>query len=606
VIRVGERKLIGRHFRNIFIVQNRNWWKDCPHSYDKDLDLILTFDFALVHEITAQGGTAAYLDHLGDPDEMERYNVETYQFFDTWYLNQEQKDIFSYKGLDFGNTLRLDIWNDVTYYVRIFLNLMIVRKLMYEQIVAGVEDVNVLSVLDRLDLRYDRWSKGNTTSLREFYFPTFRWMKENIRPQRFRQRLGAFLFRILDFTFTWGDRLRLLRSAKADVFVDRYHPTIDIVERLKMDKRVNVVLPTYWKGKGLFHERRLPVTKPSKRHAKMATEMISSLESKRSSSWEIEGFRISDILYGIISEKIVAALPHCFHIIEAITGFFETRNLRLFVITANIGLVNGLMLEYCAKNKIPVYFIINGLMLHKFYAEEIDKMTWINSYGESIKKYYFRDADNVICCGDPRMDRYVSGFTPKLLNYDEPTIVIGAGGFSNIDMNSYVAAEFDFFYDIMQALKILSISGKKMKIVLKVRANGYIDQYEAFLKEYFPDMPVEVFDTIPFSQLIVRADFYMSIYSGTLFEASLLGIPALYYKKDTSLLNPPYDGKSELVTAFTIPDLVEKLELFYQQDPLFDAFKEKQVMEKYIGPLDGKNLQRNMDFINSRLFETMR
>lgn len=595
--------MISRHFRRVFLVQNCNWWRDCPHSYDKDLDLILTFDFALLDEIAAAGGTAAYLDHLAAPDVMEQFNVETYRFFDSWYLNSEKKDIFSYRGLDFGNTLRLDFWNDVTYYVRIVINLMVVRQLEYEQLFAGLEDSTAVSALDQLGMRYVSWSSGNSKKLPEFYFPSFRWMKENIRPQRLRQRLGSVIFRALDCLISLGEHLHFLQSAKMDVFVDRYHPTVEITEYLKQDERVNVVLASYTKNNGMSHERRLKISKATNQHNKMASEILSRFEVQRSVCWAVDGFQISDVLYEIITEKITPVLPQCFAIIESITSYFQSRNLRLFVLTANIGFINGILLEYCAKNSIPVYFIINGMMLHRFQPEQIGKMTWINSYGESIKKHYFKDSDNVVCCGDPRMDNYLNGITPRPINYDVPTVVIGAGGFSNIDLNSYVAAEFDFLNDIMQALRILIQQGKKMNIVLKVRSNGYIDQYQAFIKEFFSDMSVEIFDTIPFSQLITRADFYMSIYSGTLFEASLLGIPVLYYKKDTSLLNPPYDGKSELVTAFNTVELVGKIELFYAQDPIYDAFKQKEVMEKYIGPLDGKNLQRNVDFINALVYD---
>lgn len=138
-----------------------------------------------------------------------------------------------------------------------------------------------------------------------------------------------------------------------------------------------------------------------------------------------------------------------------------------------------------------------------------------------------------------------------------------------------------------------------MSLIIKVRSNGYIDQYNDFIKEFYPDLPIEVYDSIPIAQLLNRADFYISFYSQTLFEASCLGISALYYKKDTEHLDPPFDGRSELVTARNLGELGEKIEAFYANDAIYDPFKKKDVMEKYIGPLDGNNLKRNMDFIYS-------
>ena len=71
----------------------------------------------------------------------------------------------------------------------------------------------------------------------------------------------------------------------------------------------------------------------------------------------------------------------------------------------------------------------------------------------------------------------------------------------------------------------------------------------------------------------------------------------IYYKKDKEFLDPPFDKKSELVTVDSVNDLKQAFLEFKQTSPRFNAFLDKSVMEKYIGPLDGKNLERNLDFI---------
>lgn len=602
MIRYNDPNLAARSFRNVYLVQNRNWWSACPYAYDREKDLVLTFDFGLLRQIRAEGGTAAFLDHLVDPEQMESYNAQTYRFLDSWYLDLEGRDFFSHRGLDFGNSLRLDFWNDVTYYVRVALNLLALRGLSFQGLYAGIEDAMVAIALLHLNMSCESWD-GQVGEAKEYYFPCFRWMSENIRPQRFRQRLGAQLSRAIDLAIGIGERLGILRSGDLDVFVDRYFPTEEVVEHLKRDPRLNVVLASYTRKKGMLGERRLAVGKPSRRHEEMAARMLAGFRSSPKARWEIEGVDVGAPLHAIIASKIGAALPQALLIAERIHDFFEKRTLGLYVVTANIGLLNGMMVKYCAKNGVPVYFIINGLMLHKFHLEQIGEMTWINSYGPSIRKEFFLDAPNVLCNGDPRMDRYAGKESRKVIDRSEPTIVIGAGGFSNVDLNSYLASEFDFLHDVLQALTELVERGKRMQVVLKVRSNGYIEQYRSFVKEYFPGLKVELHDVTPFGAVVARADFYLSIYSGTLFEASLLGIPVLYYKKDTEILNPPYDGKSELVTAFSVDDLVRKLELFYQGDPVYESFTRREVMEKYIGPLDGGNVRRNVDFINGCIFD---
>jgi hypothetical protein len=295
-------------------------------------------------------------------------------------------------------------------------------------------------------------------------------------------------------------------------------------------------------------------------------------------------------------------LSECLKTLDSIIGYFKKKKLKLMVTFSNLGFTNCLMLNYCHHHQIPTYLIINGLLTSS-YLDEAKDAEWINAYGESIKTHYFRGMNNIVCLGDPRMDDYGQNISFKHINTDRPTIVIGTSGFNNIDLNSYVAVEFDFLYDLMAASNILKEKGKKMNLVLKIRPNGYIEQYDAFLKEYFPDVTVELYDQIPMKEVLSRADFYITFYSQSLFEASCMGIPVLYYKKDTEIIDPPFNGKSELVTACSFEDLVEKIERFYRRDPIYESFRDRGVMGKYIGPLDGLNVQRNIDFIYSLLSE---
>lgn len=318
--------------------------------------------------------------------------------------------------------------------------------------------------------------------------------------------------------------------------------------------------------------------------------------SEKVTKWDIEGVGIDNILYQVILQQVSQYLPDYLKTLDAIIGDFRHRQLKLMVPVTDFWMTNCLMMNYCDANNIPIYMIINGF-LGPAYGDEAKHATVINSYGESIKNNYFRGMNNIVCMGDPRTDQYACVEEREQTWTDTPTIMIGAAGFNVMDLNSYVAYEFDFFNDVLAACGILVENGRKMNLVFECRANGIKDQYTNFVQEFYPDISVQLYDQIPFGQLIDQADFYLSFYSQTLFEASCLGIPALYYKKDSEIIDPPFDGVSELVTAISFDDLVHKMDLFYQRDPIYNTFQEKQVMKKYLGPLDGHNLERNVDFI---------
>ncbi|MFH1384942.1 MAG: hypothetical protein ABIH47_08300 [Candidatus Omnitrophota bacterium] len=562
------------------------------------MDLVLTFDFGMMREINSSKGMSEYIDHIVNPEIMEKYNYKTYAFFSNWYFNKDNEDIFSYKNINIGNAFRIAIWNDITYRVRLLVNLLAVKKLQYEKMLIGIEDKATHEVINFLDMKTQEWAPETEQMRPEYFFPIFRWMDEKIYPSGYKETLKKIFTVLLEGCKTVGEKIGLAKNAETDIFVHHYHPTVGIIERLNNSREINVILEKFTWGKNILRGKRLPVAGSLKKCEQLSEKMISRFNDQKVSTFLIEGDDASELLYPAILMRVSKLLPHCLRIVDSINRYFAGRKLRLVVSITNIGLTNSLMQNYCREKNVPIYIIINGLLTYAFLDDAKDA-TWINSYGESIKKHYFSGMDNIVCLGDPRMDRYAKNENELKINYKKPTIVVGAAGFDNVDLNSYLAYEFEFLNDIMKACECLKERGREMDLIIKVRPNGYIQQYRDFVEEYYPDMPVRLFDSIPMKQVYSKADLYISIYSQTLFEASCLGIPVLYYKKDTQYLHPPFDGKSELVTAFTTDDLIKKIEAFYNRDKIYDSFKDVEVMGKYIGPLDGKNLDRNMDFIHA-------
>ena len=164
-------------------------------------------------------------------------------------------------------------------------------------------------------------------------------------------------------------------------------------------------------------------------------------------------------------------------------------------------------------------------------------------------------------------------------------------------MISFTAIEFEFMFDILNTFNDLNEMGYKFNLIIKVRPNGFLSQYIAFASEYFANLKINIIQNGKIKNVLESTDLYISIYSQTIFEASCLGIPVIYYKKDKEFLDPPFDNKSELVTALNVEDLKNIYLEFLNNSDIFTPFLDKKVMEKYIGPLDGKNLERNLSFI---------
>jgi len=342
-------------------------------------------------------------------------------------------------------------------------------------------------------------------------------------------------------------------------------------------------------------ERVIPLYGNVKKYHVTTQKLMNELKEKKVEKLILDdGSDISSDVYEIIENRILDSLPNILRTLNSSIEYLNKNRVDLEILIANIGHTATLFDMVCKEKNIPSYLIINGL-LGPEYSDESKYATYINAYSESIKKYYFRGMNNIVTLGDPRMDMYA--FESKTINRERPIVTIGASGFNSVELNSYVAVEFNFMYDVLSAMEILKVKNKSFDIIIKVRGNGYKEQYEVFVEKYFPKLKIKIEDTMVMKEVLLKTDFYISIYSQTLFEASCLGIPSVYYQKDTEVMNAPFDNNSELVTVSNIEELVQTYYDFEEKHQRYEAFLDKKIMEQYIGFLDGKNLERNLDFI---------
>jgi hypothetical protein len=472
------------------------------------------------------------------------------------------------------------------------------RELKFEALLVGTQLGLIEAALNDMCLPYSRVFPG-TSRHTSYFFPIHRWMDEKLRSKTFRHLLRDFYTTIQGTLISWIDQISG-RNKNPAVFIQEYYPTRQIVQRLQQDRHFRVLLAHYSWAPGwrkYLTERPIPVWGRARSFQGVSDGLMRAFRERRHARLILaNGADISESTYDVIEQRISSGISETLRTLDCVIRHMDKNPIDLEILIANIGLVSTLV-DCVAKSRgIPSYLIING-MLGNDYLDEGKYATYINAYSPSIKQHYFRGMNNIVCLGDPRMDAYVQHVSQRAVNRNTPTITIGASGHNNIDLNSYLAVEFDFMHDVLRAIRTLKVQGVPLRVVIKLRANGYRQQYEEFVEEYFPGLVDEISDTVPIRQVLDKTDFFISIYSQTLFEASCLGIPCLYYKKDNEIIDPPFDGNSELVTVSSVNELGIALEDFRMGSTRFDAFLQKAVMEKYIGPLDGRNLERNIGYI---------
>lgn len=580
-------------YNNIFIVENRNHWPICAAKCNKAGDLILCLDFALKLQLENDGYAVQFADHLIDRDVMQAYNFEMHNFLSEWYKAADGTDLLAFRGFNLGDSLLLNVLNDITYFCHFFFNLLALKQIDYKElyVVSGDEPL-IVDILKKTGIEFTLLEGTIATDLAVFAFPISKWMNEKVNRTTLKSKLKDFAALSFDRIFQVIDGL--IKRKKRKIFIQGYFPTHPVIDKLKEDKSLNLILANYTNLKTIYKERRVNF-KEKAESENSVSQLIAKFSKGSRRQWIVDGFVLSDFLFELILPVVRKSLPDATAKAKSVQKFFDRNQIRLMVPVTNLWLTNRLIMHYCKNNNIPVFMVINGLLNASFLHDAKDS-DWVNCYSESIKKEYFGGSERAVPLGDPRMDSYALA-AARQINRDVPTIIIGAAGFDPTDLNAYLAYEFDFLFDILTVIAALRKAGRNNKIVLKVRANGYASLYRSLIDEYFSELDVQIEQDMKFRKVIEWADLYVSFYSQTVFEASALGIPVIYYKKDQQFLHAPFDSGSELVTAHDQTELKHCIEQFYAKDNIYDTFGKREVMEQYIGMLDGNNTKRNLDFI---------
>ena len=600
-----EKLDVTRAWRHVYVLESRQWWTQCASQLDARQDLVLTYDFGLRREARTRGATALYVDHLVEPERMERNNYLTYEFFRNWHRDVAGDDLFIHKGIPFGFAFRIEIWNDLIFGVRLRACLNRLRELHFHRLFVGTRSGLIESVLHEMGIDFVAVPADSVPSQRNYFFPIHQWMDEKVRSRKLKHKLKPLVARVVGRSRLWLQKLIASRGhTRPTVFIQEYHPTRRLIQKLQSDSRLRVLLAQYSWAPGLrklWAERPIPVWGSPRHFNDEAAQLMQSFRERRYAKLILEsGPDVTAAVFAAIEKRVAAQLPETLQTLDCVLNYLDHNPVNLEVMIANIGRMNTLVNCVCKARGVSSYFIINGILAHG-YLDEGKYADTINAYSESIASNYFRGVRNVIALGDPRMDDYAGAPQRPRERTAIPTVTIGTSGHNITNLNSYVAVEFEFLHDVLSALQTVEEAGSSFRVIIKVRDNGYRSQYESFVAEYFPGLAVEIQQFTPMRAVLERTDFYITIYSQTLIEAACLGIPGVYYKNDTETLFAPFDGASELVTARNVAELVTALRDFLGGHERFNAFLRRETLEKYIGPLDGQNLARNLQRIYDSL-----
>lgn len=594
--------IIASTTRNIYIVEDRKSWIGTPENFDFEQDLVLTFDFSLWHLIRSMGGRAEFLDSLSTQAENQSNNFVIQNYLRHWYLDGNGEDIFRYQEIDFGPSLLLEIWNDVVYEVRLALCLSAVSNTSFEKLFLISPSEKLQDFVTYMGLSAEVHHADRDLGSAVYYFPIQEWLKSKFSHSSFLLRFSELVLNKRAQSVFLLLRLGILGTKKKNIFIHEYHPTRDILSHFQKNRDYRVFQGDISRSRGikglLLRDIPIPLYGRPNDYTRKSEELVKDFFSRSSSRIvTTTGQDLTVRIRDLICKRLISVLPNYLRSLSSINRNFSAMNLNLIVLISNLGRIPSLLHCVSRRSDIPSYLIINGMLLSDF-TDDSKMATHINAYSESIRDNYFSQQGNVVALGDPRMDRYAK-VPSKAPERNRPVVTIGTSGFNPVDLNSNLAVEFQFLAEVLTAIQLETNGGFQPRVVLKCRENNYKHQYQSFVSEYFSSMEVNLSSEVSIDAVLSKSDLYISISSQTIFQAAAMGVRTVYHQSDREVMHTPFDGKSEIITTSDVPSLRSALRDFASGSSKFDLFLEKSILEKYIGPLDGRNLYRNLDFIEN-------
>ncbi len=586
----------------LYIIESRKYLSESLLNLISKSCYVLSLDFFVINKLQKLGIECEYLDKYFTADEGQKNNQIICDFLRNWNLDEGGRDLFSWKGVDFGSALKVFIWSDIVGYVRLRLALQKIRITSFQKIFVCSENSMLTRALIDSGLEYtdktEVFDKCNSKEIPTYFFDISSYMQDSLFRVSARELIRIVIGKISTSINNNIDKVIVRRKPVVRIYAQTYHPTIPVIKKLSSFRDIKIVTSQFFPFEGLqkvFKQRIWRNTRDWKKYNIQSSRALNYFNENRSSRLVLSGnLDITDEIYELIEDCIAQHIPEALSSLDSILENLETNKIDLGLMVSNIGLFQTLVGCVLKRRNIPTYMIINGLLTSD-NCDEAKDASVINSYSESIKKFYFKNQKNVIYLGDPRMDAYSAmPLYKRSLSFKKPTIIIGCSGYNNIDLNSNLAVEFDFLFQVIEAIKISFLKPDDYKIVLKLRPNNFIAQYNNFIQEYFTGIEIEIIQYVDMIDVLRRADLYISTYSQTLFEAASIGIPVIYFKNHREFLHPLFDLKSELPSAVDKATLAALLLEYTNGSCTLHRFCERGLLEKYVGPIDGKNTERNV------------
>lgn len=577
----------------IYYITKCNSIKLLPQNSDEKQNLILLVEEFHVKNFLVKSGynKVFYIDDFITCELAEKYNVLAHSLSIDWSKDDECQDILKIDGIGIGEIFYWHFMQKIFVpFFKFFLAaLKIIEIYKVKKIFIDTDFLNYVKIFELLNIEYEVFNNEPDDSVEYEYLVGKKY--QYVSPDELLAvPVADFTKKIYFAVRTVFNYANFLNAKRRNILVSSYYPTKPVIKKLLLNFN-NVIY---------FIDE--IYAQPYEFNIKSVID-IDDLKIKLAApffrkKFIFEGIDCSDyfmcqIIRFVFDNKNKIEDAFC-----RVSSFINNNSIALFFAAVDGSWLNKIAVKICQMLKIPTVVLANGIICDN-YQNEAKRCDFNITYSSSIKKDYYKNARNAVVIGNPYFDQYARFKMKKILPKKTYKVFICPVTYSPNAINCSKHLEDEYLFDILKTLAFYNMNKKTLAIYIKPHPASSIEYLKYFLKYYkFHDIQIV---NGRFGDVIKKADLYISNWSTSNFEAAALGIPVIYYKKDKMIFHKPFDGDSEMPAARNQSELKKLIDLFLEKPCNLSLFCNREILEKYMGPLDGYNVERVYSFLEKVL-----
>jgi hypothetical protein len=325
----------------------------------------------------------------------------------------------------------------------------------------------------------------------------------------------------------------------------------------------------------------------------------SSLESINVGVVEGAGFKVTVIksLTAFLKDKAEEHFLQIASNIDIFDKMFKKNNIKGYLGFCDSPWEERLLVRLSQRENIPNVILINGVLSNAFFMEAKTVDT-VMVYGESQKDNYFKNYQGrTIVVGNPLYESAYKRRGVKKIEHPPKRILVGTSDISPGDINCQYSSTETFLKNVNQALNSLKPE-YNFEVSLKLHPGESREFYE-WLVDREGIKIKEILNSGNMQEILMNYDLLIINHSVAVIEASLIGMPVLYYHPARQVLYDPFGGYRDLPSAFTAEELSQTLKRIFENKEFAHTFTDTLKLAPFTGPLDGHAKDRITETVNN-------